>query len=115
QMTEQSIAGKSVFVTGGTSGIGRACALALAQAGAVVSIAGLPDDDFRATEEIELGEGRRFRCFGGDLTDDDFLRRIGAEVSQADILVNVAGVAIAAPFLDNDPDQWDLMFAVNVR
>jgi NADP-dependent 3-hydroxy acid dehydrogenase YdfG len=62
-----------------------------------------------------LTGGARFRCFGGDLTDDGFLSELAAEVGKADILVNVAGIAVAAPFLDNDPDQWDEMFAVNVR
>lgn len=114
-MTEKSIAGKSVFVTGGTSGIGRACALAFARQGAEVSVAGLPDDDFRQTESIRLDGEKSLRCFGGDLTDDSFLKEIGDRVADADILVNVAGIAVAAPFLDNDPDHWDMMFAVNVR
>jgi 3-hydroxy acid dehydrogenase/malonic semialdehyde reductase len=114
-MSERSIEGKSVFVTGGSSGIGRACALAFAAQGAKVSIAALPDDDFRAMQAFRPAVGEPLRCFGGDMTDDGFLNSIGAEVAKTDILVNVAGVAVAAPFLDNDPDQWDLMFAVNVR
>ncbi len=114
-MSEASIEGKSVFVTGGSSGIGKACALALAAKGARVSIAALPGDDLREVEDMILPGGARFACYAGDLTDDGFLSRISPEVARSDILVNVAGVAIAAPFLDNDPDQWDLMFGVNVR
>jgi 3-hydroxy acid dehydrogenase/malonic semialdehyde reductase len=114
-MSEQSIAGRRVFVTGGSSGIGRACALAFADAGAEVSITALDDAALSAMAGHELPGGRRLRCFGGDLTDDAFLARIGEEAARSDILVNVAGVAVAAPFLDNDPAHWDLMFAVNVR
>lgn len=114
-MSEVSIEGTSVFVTGGSSGIGRACALALARRGARVSIAALADDDLREMEALELPGGGRFRCFGGDLTDDGFLNDLGAKVAETDILVNVAGIAVAAPFLDNDPADWDQMFAVNVR
>ncbi len=114
-MSEVSIEGTSVFVTGGSSGIGRACALALARRGARVSIAALADDDLREMEAFELPGGGRFRCFGGDLTDDGFLNDLGAKVAETDILVNVAGIAVAAPFLDNDPADWDQMFAVNVR
>jgi len=115
QMPERSIQGKSVLVTGGSSGIGRACALAFAQAGAKVAIAALPDDDLHAMRQHGLEKVPHLRCFGGDLRNDAFLRELGEEASRCDILLNAAGVAVAAPFLDNDPDQWDLMFAVNVR
>jgi len=114
-VTDASLSGKSVFVTGGSSGIGRACALAFAQSGADVGVAALPDARLAELERMQLADGRRFRCFGGDLTDDAFLDRVGAEVHDADILLNCAGMAIAAPFLDNDPADWDRMFAINVR
>jgi len=114
-VSEISIVGKSVFVTGGSSGIGRACALAFADSGAIVSIAALPDDDLKSMEAMQTGGGARFSCFGGDLTEDGFLRELSPRIAQSDILLNCAGVAVAAPFLDNDPDNWDLMFAINVR
>lgn len=114
-LDEKAIAGKSVVVTGGSSGIGRACALAFAARGAEVAIAALPDEDLADMEAMRLDGDRRFRCFGGDLTDDRFLERLGGEVREADILLNSAGMAVAAPFLENDPDDWDRMFAVNVR
>lgn len=113
-MSEVPVAGKNVFVTGGSSGIGRACALAFAAQGAKVTIAALPGDDLAEMEKRDLA-GNRFRCLGGDLTDDRFLEDINGEVRKADILLNSAGMAIAAPFLDNDPDDWDRMFAINVR
>lgn len=114
-MSERSIEGMSALVTGGSSGIGRACALALANAGAKVSIAALADDSLRAMERLELDGGARLTCLGGDLRDDAFLDELGAEAARSDILLNAAGIAVAAPFLDNDPRQWDDMFAVNVR
>jgi len=114
-MTDASLSGKSVFVTGGSSGIGRACALAFAESGADVAVAALPDDRLKELEQTKLANGRRLRCFGGDLTDDAFLDLVGAQVHDADILLNCAGMAIAAPFLDNDPADWDRMFAINVR
>lgn len=114
-MSEVSIAGRTVFITGGSSGIGRACALAFAGSGAVVSIAALPGDDLEAMREMRTEGGGQFRCFGGDLTNDAFLHEISPHVAQTDILLNCAGVAVAAPFLDNNPDDWDVMFAINVR
>ena len=114
-MSGKGLNGKSVFVTGGSSGIGRACALAFAENGADVAVAALRDDRLKELEQLRLADGRRVRCFGGDLTDDAFLAHVGTEVHDADILLNCAGMAIAAPFLDNDPSDWDRMFAINVR
>jgi len=114
-MHETTLEGKSVFVTGGSSGIGRACALAFAESGAKVGVAALPDGNLAEMERLKSSNGHAVRCFGGDLADDAFLDQVGAQAREADILVNCAGVAIAAPFLDNDPDDWDLMFAINVR
>lgn len=113
-MSDVWIEGKKVFVTGGSTGLGRASAIALAERGAQVSLCGLPEDGLREMEAMRLSNGSGFRCFGGDLTEPAFLDRMAAEAGQVDILLNCAGRAVAAPFLDNDPADWERIFSLKV-
>jgi NAD(P)-dependent dehydrogenase (short-subunit alcohol dehydrogenase family) len=97
-MTE--LEGKVAMVTGGSRGIGRAIAVALAQAGADVVLAARgPEDLERASKEIEA-EGRRALAVPADVTDPEQVRqlvdRTVEEMGTIDILVNNAG---GAPFL----------------
>jgi NAD(P)-dependent dehydrogenase (short-subunit alcohol dehydrogenase family) len=92
------IAGKTVLVTGGSSGIGRATALQLARAGARVCIVARDAAklaDVRAAIEAQGGQVWIYSC---DITDaaacDGFLRRLLAEHGQVDVLVNNAGRSI---------------------
>lgn len=92
--------GKIALVTGGSKGIGRAIALAFAQAGANVSLAARgPEDLEKAAGEVEA-LGRRALAVPTDVTDQGQVQalvdRTVAEMGTIDILVNNAG---AAPFL----------------
>jgi 2-deoxy-D-gluconate 3-dehydrogenase len=97
-MTE--LEGKVALVTGGSRGIGRAIALAFAQAGADVVLAARGREDLEAaTKEVE-SEGRRALAVPTDVTDPEQVRdlvdRAAGEMDTIDILVNNAG---GAPFL----------------
>ena len=92
------LAGKKAFVTGGSRGIGRACALTLAAAGADVAVGASPTG-WDAAESVcdELrGMGRQAHAYAFDvaLSSDvaTTCARIGAEFGDIDILVNNAGV-----------------------
>ena len=92
------VAGKTVLVTGGSSGIGRATALQLAQAGARVCIAGRDPAKLalvRAEIEARGGQVWTYAC---DITDaaacDRFIAQLLAEHTQVDVLVNNAGRSI---------------------
>jgi NAD(P)-dependent dehydrogenase (short-subunit alcohol dehydrogenase family) len=114
-----SFAGKSIIVTGATSGIGRATAEAFGREGASVVLVG--------RNEIVLGEvadavggagGRPVTCCA-DVTAADAPDRIVGTATSAfgrlDVLVNAAGV-IASGTLDvTTDDTWDMMMAVNLR
>ena len=113
-MEECSLAGKNVLVTGASAGIGRACALAFAREGANVMAAALPGAELDALPALAEAPGR-IETRAGDLTDDPFLDRLAAGAGGADVLIHSAGLALLAPFLESDPDDWDRMFAVNVR
>ncbi len=92
----QSLAGKTVLVTGGTGGIGKATALGLAAAGARVGITGRdPGRAARAAEEIRAAGSAPVEVFLADLSSQQEVRRLAGEVLQAfdriDVLVNNVG------------------------
>ncbi|WEX08683.1 SDR family oxidoreductase [Chelativorans sp. AA-79] len=101
------IDGRKALVTGAASGIGRACALALKEAGA--DVAGL---------DVRPGEGA-FTVFGCDLREEAAIRTSVAEAADLlggiDILVNNAGILEEAPLARITAEHIDRMFAVNVR
>jgi NAD(P)-dependent dehydrogenase (short-subunit alcohol dehydrogenase family) len=111
--------GKIAIITGAASGMGRAMALAFAAEGATVVVADLNADGARAVvDEIEGngGQGLATRLDVSDPADakavvDDVVGRYG----RLDILVNNAGVGLIKEVWTTTPEEWDRIFAVNVR
>jgi NADP-dependent 3-hydroxy acid dehydrogenase YdfG len=99
------LAGKSALVTGASAGIGRACALALARAGAQVIATG------RRKAELE---SLKMQTLAGDLNDAGFVDQLADAARDADIFVNNAGVMKYAPFLDLSDEDTEAMFRTNV-
>jgi NAD(P)-dependent dehydrogenase (short-subunit alcohol dehydrogenase family) len=116
-----SLAGKKVFVTGGSRGIGRACALTLAAAGADVSIGSSPAGSAAALavcEEIdELGHRARAYCFDLALQSDVEMmcERVSDDCGGIDILVNNAGVTRDSLFRKMDRSAWDEVINTNLN
>ncbi|WP_030748637.1 3-hydroxybutyrate dehydrogenase [Streptomyces griseus] len=98
--------GRTALVTGGGSGIGRACALALAEAGAFVHVV---DRDAASAEAVAEAAGGRAQP--ADLADPDAIGRLPAE---ADILVNNAGLQHVAPLTEFPPERFELIQKVMV-
>lgn len=110
--------GRTAVVTGGGSGIGRACAQQLARDGAAVAVWDL--DAAAAAEtvrRIEAGGGRA-RAYVGDASDrgriEELLGRIRAELGPVLILVNNAGITGFRPFLEITPDELERMYRINL-
>ena len=105
------------LVTGSATGIGRAAALALAEAGADVAVLGHGHDPAETRQAIEA-LGRRALCFRGDLSKsvfrnlvvDDILRRW----QRIDILVNNAGTIARGAAVDADESEWDRVIQLNL-
>lgn len=115
-----SLSGKSALITGGARRIGRAVTLALAQAGADVTITYRHSAD-EAVETVDAVEqlGRRAHAVSCDVRSQISARAaIEAAVShyrRLDILVNNAAVFESAPLEELTLEQWDAVFETNAR
>lgn len=111
-------ANRTALVTGASSGIGQATALALAAAGASVAVVGRRSERLRATvERIEAAGGRAI-ALAGDVSEEKAATDIVAEAAERlgrlDILVNSAGIMQAANVENADTSQWRRMIDVNL-
>ena len=114
------LAGKVALVTGGSRGIGAACARALAARGASVALTYSASGEAAEKLAGELGSGaRRAIALAADAADakamSALVGRVVGELGRLDILVNNAGTAVLAPITDLGDDQFDRVFAINVR
>ncbi|NEA49794.1 SDR family oxidoreductase [Streptomyces sp. SID10815] len=114
-----SLDGRVALVTGGSSGIGRAIAGALARAGADVVVVARREDQLIATIEELTSEGCRAGWVSGDLGSRDGVRAAAeaaaAVFGEPDILVNSAGVNLRPPMDELGEDVWDTTMTVNLE
>jgi NAD(P)-dependent dehydrogenase (short-subunit alcohol dehydrogenase family) len=107
--------GQTALVTGSTSGIGQATALALARLGATVVVTGRDAGRGAAVvKEIE-GVGGSARFVAADLSDPDQVAHLVEEAGEIDILVNNAGRSWFGPTANLDAATFDALFNSNVR
>jgi 2-dehydro-3-deoxy-D-gluconate 5-dehydrogenase len=108
--------GRTALVTGARGGIGRATALALAEAGADLVLWGHRDNLDEAASEVAAC-GRKVRTAVADLADVRAVRRVADEVlaeGPVDILVNNAGIIRRGPALAVDDGAWRAVLQVNL-
>jgi len=101
--------GKIAVVTGGTKGIGKTIAVALAEAGADIAVVRRsPHQDI---EKVMLDLGRRFTHHAADLTQRDQTRNVIPTVAEKmkdiDILINNAGIIRRSPAAEHPEEDWD--------
>jgi NAD(P)-dependent dehydrogenase (short-subunit alcohol dehydrogenase family) len=107
--------GRTALVTGAGRGIGRACAIALAQAGAQVWLAARTRDEIeQAAAEIRAAGGTA-HAVSCDVLKTDELRNTVAAIPVLDVLVNNAGSNLPEPFVEVSEEHLDRLLALNVR
>jgi NAD(P)-dependent dehydrogenase (short-subunit alcohol dehydrogenase family) len=115
QQTETTLSDRTALVTGATSGLGRAIALRLAQDGASVIVVGRNKERGDETVAQITQAGGTARFVAANLDDPAEIDSLAREVGDVDVLVNNAGHAVWAPTEELTVEDFDSMFAGNVR
>ncbi len=116
------LAGQVAVVTGAANGIGRASALALAQAGADLAVLDLEADGVESLAQQITTLGRRALALTADCTQDAAIGAAFAAISRhfgrVDVLFNNVGQSArerATPFWESEPQTWDFVLRVSLR
>ncbi|MBV9715419.1 MAG: SDR family NAD(P)-dependent oxidoreductase [Solirubrobacterales bacterium] len=111
--------GTVALVTGASSGIGEATAVALAERGAAVALIARRQDRLEQLAGRIDGDGARAVPIQADLTDAgqarDAVARTVSELGRLDILINNAGVMLLGPVQDAPLEEWERMLDVNLN
>jgi 3-oxoacyl-[acyl-carrier protein] reductase len=114
------IRGRAALVTGASSGLGRACAIALAREGARVALAARREAELEAAAAEARAEGSPdARGYAVDLRDagsiDRLLKRVQVDFGAIDILIANGGGPKAGTFTQLQPADWDEAYAATLR
>ncbi|MET9925106.1 MULTISPECIES: SDR family NAD(P)-dependent oxidoreductase [unclassified Streptomyces] len=109
------LTGRSAFVTGAASGIGRASAVLLAEAGAMVHCADRDETGLRRTYEAITSAGARARTHALDVADREQVRAALQAAGEVDILVASAGIMHTSSVLETEDEDLDRVLAVNFK
>lgn len=118
-LSEGSLQGQTALITGASSGLGRASALAFAQAGADVALLARSERDLRAVAYEVEGLGRRALALPADLSDEAAIlgtvEQIIDSFGRVDVLLNNAGTDVPGSVTELSASNWDLVLNVNLR
>jgi NAD(P)-dependent dehydrogenase (short-subunit alcohol dehydrogenase family) len=118
-MNDKQFNGKVAFVTGATSGIGKACAIAFATAGAKVVCVGRKAEALQDVEQKILELGAETLTINSDLARENEAERVVEQAVRGfggiDVLVNAAGHLSNGTIENTSLEAWDEMMNVNVR
>lgn len=111
--------GQTALVTGCKSGIGKAMAIALADAGAdIIGVSASLEAKDSEVEQAITAMGRNFSAYNCDFSDREaltaFAKQIKSDGHEPDILVNNAGIIKRAPAAEHEDDIWDEVLEVNL-
>jgi 3-oxoacyl-[acyl-carrier protein] reductase len=114
----QSLKGKKALITGGSRGIGRATALALAKQGAELGLIARSEESFDSIRKELTELGATFVTTTADVSQEtevqQAVRKIEDELGGIDILINNAGVGARGSFMELSTDEWKKVLDTNV-
>lgn len=117
-MTAKPLTGRRAVITGASRGLGRAIAIALAEAGASLALLGRDAAQLHATEAEVKRRGTDAACFLGDIASETEVARLEREVVSsfggADILINNAGINLRKALVEFTLAEWNLVLNTNL-
>ena len=112
------LSGRVAAITGASSGIGQATAVALAGAGAAVALAARRGDRIEELAKKIEADGGRALAIETDVGDEQqanaFVRGTKEQLGRLDVLVNNAGLMLLGPVIGSDTEEWRRMVDVNL-
>jgi 2-deoxy-D-gluconate 3-dehydrogenase len=110
---------QTALVTGCKSGIGKAMAIGLAEAGAdIIGVSATLETESSEVEKAVTATGRKFKGYACDFSDRkalySFINQVKNDFSQINILVNNAGTILRAPAMKHPDEDWDKVVEVNL-
>ncbi|GGX26917.1 SDR family NAD(P)-dependent oxidoreductase [Streptomyces lomondensis] len=114
-VTAYDLSGRTAFVTGAASGIGRASALLLAEAGATVHCADRDTEGLHETATLIKAAGGTARTHALDVTDRSRLRQAITSCARLEVLAAIAGIMHSSPVLETRDEDLDRVLNVNFK
>lgn len=114
----QRLSGKAAFITGGGTGIGRACALLFAREGAKVALAARRKQKLDAVAQEIIAEGHEAMVVECDVTQENSVKKAVGAAEQRfgalNVVVNNAGVVHVGSAEETTREQWNLVLSTNL-